>query len=317
MSDNDIFVNDSVPKVKSNIIPKGYVPINLSSAGKLSAPAKIHVRNYNGQDALDLAMATEDDILETLLNVLIGMIYEDVEPNDLHEYDIEEIMLNIFFNFWSSALEYPYTAMDDEFEGIDEIRTARLKKAEEKLIITLTSGQIKTKNLKKEFVEPIVIINDEITYEFTLPRIGHTLTAQELTEDKFVDEEDFFNETSQKLIHNETVIENGGGDLLKVAPSEKRKFLKYQAKRMKYFTSLIQSNLIKSVDGQELINVEDKRNAYLIAPLTVWEKLNKEIKKNAQFGIEHTIKVKSPLTGKDVDRRFQFRFMDFLPPLEP
>lgn len=315
-NEGDIFVNDKETVVTSNKAPKGYVPINLSSAGKLSAPAKIHVRNYNGQDALDLSMATEDDMLETLVDVLVGMIHEDVQPMDLHEFDIEEIMLNVYYNFWSSVLEYPYIPLEDEYENIDEVRAARLKNADEKLIISLNADQIKTKNLKKEFVEPMIIEENEDKYEFILPRIGHALLAKELTEDKFIDEEDLFSEISQNLIHNQSIETTGNGKLIKVGSADKRKFTKYQAKRMKYFTSLVQCQLIKSVDGKELVGIEEKRAAYLIAPLTVWEKLNKEIKEKAQFGIEHKIKVSSPLTGKEVERRFQFRFMDFLPSME-
>lgn len=315
---SDMFVNDEVKKpTKKVVAPKGYVPINLSSAGKLSAPKKIHVRNYNGQDALDLSMATEDDMLETLIDVLVGMIYEDIEPANLHEYDIEEIMLNVYYNFWSSTLEYPYTPLDNEYEGIDIIRAARLKNAEEKLVIALTTNDIKTNNLKPEFVEPIKIKDEDISYEFVLPRIGHALLAKEMTEDKFSDEEDKFSVIQQNLLHNQNIEDSGIGKLIKVSVSDKRKFTKYQAKRMKYFTSLVQCQLINSVDDEELKNIEEKRAAYLIAPLTIWEKFNKYIKKNAQFGIQHTIKIDSPLTGEEVERRFQFRFMDFLPSMEP
>jgi len=318
MSDSIEFVEDNDnKKAKTNKAPKGYMPINLSSNGKLSAPKTIHVRNYNGQDALDLAMATEDDMLETLIDVLVGMIYEDIKPNDLHQFDIEEIMLNIYFNFWSSVLEYPYTPLDNEFKNIDKIRAERIKNQEEKLVVALTANDIKTTNLKSNFKEPIAIEDGGIKYEFILPRIGHSLIAKDLTEDKFEEEEDLYNEVSQKLIHNQSVEENGIGELLKVSSSEKRKFTKYQAKRMKYFTSVNQCQLIKSVDNVELNTIEDKRNAYLVAPLTVWEKLNKKLKENAQFGIEHNIKVKSPLTNEEVERRFQFRFMDFLPSMEP
>lgn len=306
----DMFVNDE-KKVKA-IVPKGYVPINLSSAGKLSAPAKIHVRNYNGQDALDLAMATEDDMLETLIDVLVGMIHEDIQAEDLHEYDIEEIMLNVYFNFWSAALEYPYVPLDNEYDGIDAIRTERLKQDGEKLTIALTSDYIKTKNLSKDFKEPIAIEEDDYEYEFILPRIGHTLLAKEMTEDHFAEEEDLYSEIQQKLLRNEN-----SDTILKVTAADRRKFTKYQSQRMKYFTSLVQCQLIKSANGIELTSVEDKRNAYLVAPLTIWEKLNRYIKENAKFGIEHEIKIKSPLTGKEVERRFQFRFMDFLPSMEP
>ncbi len=318
----NMFVEDEKKKdsarqtAKKDKVPKGYIPINLSSAGKLSAPAKIHVRNYNGQDALDFAMATEDDMLETLIDVLVGMIWEDVEPEDLHEYDIEEIMLNVYYNYWSSVLEYPYVPLDDEYENIDTIRAERLKNDEEKLTVVLTSDHIKTSFLKKEFSEPMIIEADDFKYEFILPRIGHMMLAKEMTEEKFAEEEDYFAIVQQQLAHNEEADGGVKGKLISVSPSVKRKYLKYQSQRMKYFTSLIQCQLIKSADGVELIDIDEKREAYLVAPLSIWEKFNKEIKENAHFGIEHEITVKSPLTGKSIERRFQFRFMDFLPAME-
>ena len=104
---SDLFMNDEKTKteiktrVRPDRIPSGYISINLSSNGKLGVPKKIHVRNYNGQDALDLSMVTDEDVFDTLVKILSDMIYEDIDTDLLHEEDFQEIMLNVFFNFFN------------------------------------------------------------------------------------------------------------------------------------------------------------------------------------------------------------------------
>lgn len=316
---SDIFVEDEkkiIKKEKSKGIPKSYLPIKLSSNGKLGYPSKIHVRNYSGQDALDLAMSTEDTILESLLTVLDNMIYEDIEARLLHEQDIEEIMLNIYFNFWQDYLEYPYTPTEEELKTVSKKRQDALNTGGEKLVVSIRTSQIKTKLLPS--LETPIVITDESdgrTYGFTLPRIGQTLIAKDLTEDKFIEEEDDYSELEQQLKHNEFLMEQGKSLDYKISPSKMRKFQKYQIERLKFFARQQQIQLISEVDGVE-VTAEEAIEEYSTIPLTVWKDYNNYLKENVKFGIDHEIKVTSPLTTKPITRRFQFRFMDFLPTMD-
>lgn len=316
---SDLFINDD-KEIKTRIrpakAPSGYIAINLSSNGKLGVPAKIHVRNYNGQDALDLAMATDEDMFEVLVNVLSDMIYEDIDTDDLHEQDLQEIMLNVYFNFWASHLEYPYIPSEEELLKVDDIRRERIKSGGESLTMKLTSDQIITTNLM-DFEEPIKINMNDSEYSFILPRIGHTLNAKFMTEEKFANDEVKFSDLQVKLENNQERIEKGEPPVFSINPSEKRKFTKYQKDRMKYFTLLIQAQLIQSVEGETFTEIKQKEEAYKIIALDVWREYNKVLKEKAKFGISNTVKVISPLTKELVERRVVFRPMDFLPSMEP
>jgi len=317
---SDIFVGDEkkvIKKEKSKGIPKSYLPIKLSSNGQLGYPSKIHVRNYSGQDALDLAMSTEDTILESLLTVLNNMIYEDVDASTLHEQDIEEIMLNIYFNFWQDYLEYPYMPTEEELKTVSKKRQDALSTGGEKLVVSIRTSQIKTKMLSS-LNTPITITDesDGRTYGFILPRIGQTLIAKELTEDKFIEEEDEYSELEQQLKHNEFLMEQGKPLDYKISPSKMRKFKKYQIERLKFFARQQQIQLISQIDEVD-VSAEEAIEEYSTIPLTVWKDYNTYLKDNVKFGIEHEIKVKSPLTGEDITRSFLFRFMDFLPSMDP
>ena len=316
MSDS-LFINDtksSTVRVRETKVPSGYMPITLSSNGKLGVPRKIHVRNYNGQDALDLAMVTEEDVFDTLVNILSGMIYEDIDTDQLHEEDFQEIMLNIFFNFWSSSIEYPYEPLEEELKAIDPVQAKRITDGEEHLTIALSANDIKTKSLT-DFEEPIKVSVNDIDYTFILPRIGHAINAKFMVEEKFADLEEEFNIIEQQLETNQKLKENNRPIQLPVSVKDRRRFDKYTKDRAKYFTLLTQAQLIKSVDGKELLSVEEKEEAYTIIDLQVWREVNLAMEK-AHFGIEKDITVKSPLTHEEVIRRFQFRWWDFLPSMD-
>ncbi len=315
---SDFFVSDDEKKKEKsvNVIPKSYLPIKLSSNGKLGAPSKIHVRNYSGQDALDLAMSDETNMLESLLTVLDNMIYEDIDVYNFHEQDIEEIMLNIYFNFWKSSIEYPYIVPEDELKTLNSDKRKAIEDGLQKYSVNIDSKSIKTKTLK-DFKEPLIIqVEDsEDTYGFNIPRIGHDLIAKEKTEDKFEDEEDEFYELSEQLQHNQDNAAQGKSIDYKIKPSQVRKFKKYQMNRLKFFTLQKQLLMIDSVNGKT-IDEKDKVQVYNEIPLTVWKEFNTQLKETIKFGVQHDIKVISPVTQKEVTRRFQFRFLDFLPSMD-
>ena len=56
MSNEIEFVDKNDDKSQINQrIPAEYIPVKLSSLGKLDAPNTLHVRDYSGRDALELS----------------------------------------------------------------------------------------------------------------------------------------------------------------------------------------------------------------------------------------------------------------------
>lgn len=288
--------------------PKSYLPVKLSSMGRLSVPAKIHVRNYNGSDAEQLSLASEENILETILDVLSNMIWEDIDPLVLHEKELEEIMFNLFINFWSSSVEkvYPYT--DEELEGLTEKRAEDIKKGNEIPTVLIPYDSVDTIPINENFKEPITILPKNGAVErtkkvsFILPRIGHIVDAKHIVEEKYYEQEERFTPVKRALEKGEEV--------------DDREYTKYLRERMQYFNLLTQCQMISKIDGKKLETIEDKINAYHDIDLDYWSTFDKTVRENANFGIQEEMKVKSPLTGEYVTRRLRFRLMDFLPTMD-
>lgn len=333
MSDQDFFVEkeeekpvqEKVDKKKNEQPPNNYLPIKLSSLGKLSAPKKIHVRNYTGSDARELSLSDEDNILETLLRILRGMIWEDVNPEDLHEKELEEIMMNIYVNFWSSSfVDYPYPYKQEELESLSTEKRKRIENKDEIPRITIPFSLINTETINEEFKEPI---NPKIkkknnligsnTVSFILPRVGHVINAKVITQDKFSDQEEKFASLKRDIEYNSEVDEkNSNAPRRKVDNQQYDEYVKYLKNRVAYFNLLTQCQMLHSFNGKKLTTIDDQLEAYQQVDLLYWSVFNDIIDKYAKFGVQESIEVTSPLTGEKVLRRFQFRLLDYIPTLD-
>ena len=196
--ENDIFIEEKKEKIKKEIkkeekfeskkiIPKEYIPIKLNSLGKLHAPAIIHVRNYNMDDALELSLVDEETALETTIYILNKMIYESFDPVYLHTEELKEILLTVYNNFWSSIIrEFPYPYEVDELEFTDVNTKERIISGKQIPNIDIPIKTIKTKVIHKDFKEPIKIKIGEKEVYFRLSRIKDVLESKNYIEKKYL-----------------------------------------------------------------------------------------------------------------------------------
>lgn len=333
MSEQDFFVSDEETKQetidkkeekKNKQPPKNYLPVKLSSLGKLTAPRKIHVRNYNGADARELALSDEENVLETILDILKGMIWEDVNPEELHEKELEEIMMNIYVNFWSSSLvDYPYPYTEEELQTLPPERRERIKKGEEIPKVVIPHSALDTNIMNEQFKEPITptVKNEKIASEgkvsFILPRIGHIVKAKQMVEEEYAEEEEKYAKIRHDIEYNQRLEQqNSPAPKREISEDDYDAYYKYLKRRMSYFNLLIQCQMIHSLNGSKLETIEDKMDAYKRTDLIYWSIFNRIIHEYATFGIKEDIEVVSPFTGDNVIRRFQFRLMDFIPTMD-
>lgn len=316
------FVDESVEaKVEEKLeMPIGLLEVSLSSDGALNYPSKLHFRDYTYDDALQLGMSTEENVLENMIKILNGCVYEKFDCADLHEKDLEEILVNMFFNFWGKTLEKEYDCDDEELsvlkdknkELFDAIM-GRVRPATIELTASDLSGA--TEMIDPSFKEPIVVAHPKTSKRimFQLPRIRHLFIAKEIVEKKYFREEQKFSKLEKTLKYNSEIDRLGLDKPYKsVDPEELKGYENYLADRAKDFLRLRQAQLIVGIDGKKNENVNECLEAYKLVDINTWKLYNSIIEKY-RFGIKDSFDVTSPITGKRVTRGFVFQPLDFLP----
>jgi len=333
MSDEvkDFFVNDEENKQqeiqkskkkdqRSDIVPNDYIKVKLSTCGKLSAPPIVHVRDYSGEEAFKLSLMNDDNMVETIIDVINNLLYEDFDAGKFHEREVEEILLNIHANFWDSTISYNYEPTEEELNELKESDSEKLKKIQnsnEPLKVAIPITNIETKPLPDNFSEPISIKDKNIKVQFILPRIEHILETSKYLQTKFAQEDQKFATLKQIISHNDRMKrERKFNEIEYISEDKMQEYNNYQIRRTREYILIQQSLLIKKINNQKLITINEKRKAYERIPQRLWDVLGNILNKDLFFGVQREVKVKSPLTNKKVTRRFQFRLLDFIPTLE-
>jgi len=293
------------------IVPPEYLTIKLSSLGKLSVPHVLHFRDYSVDDAMKIGLTTDDNILETLVGILNGMIYEEFDCNNLHESELEEIMLNIFANFWGVMLrDYPFPFTNEEYNALPEETKEKYKKNFPKVDISLK--KLSNKLIPDQFKEPFKISNDKVEVKFMLPRVGHIFIATDYCEKKYMKEEQLFHKIAEAVKYN-----NNTEDESKHKPidsAELVEYSKYLKIRMEDYLNCQRSFTIVKYGDKDLkdVSIEERIGFYKKISFQMWSIVAK-VFEDMSFGIDHDIEVISPIDKKPTIRRFSFRPLDFVP----
>jgi len=301
-------------KQKDNSIPADYIPIRLSSNGKLSMPETLHVKDYNGEDALNIATtsASERTMLNGIVRVLESIVYEDIDARKMHEKEAEELLLNVRLNFWDSQMEVEYPYEEDELQYMkDKTLIEKVLKGEHTLTCSVPIKNINPKPLDPKFKEPIVIKTEDHTYKFVLPRIGDYFILQSFVEKKYEKQIQYFSKLEDDLRFNNQIKKFNPDGEKPISVELKEAYLEYVTQRNNDTLAVKQALLITHVDGIALDTTEEKIIAYRSIPFSVWEQIA-TVMEEYNFGVQPEVKVISPITGKEEIRRFQFRFQDYL-----
>ena len=309
---------ESTPVEDTNTVaesksPSGYVPVKLSSNGRLGVPSVIHVKDYTGRDVLDMSMSTNDNQLETLANVIKNITYEDIDVENLHENDLEEILINVYLNFWANALtDIPFPVNKEDLETLTDKQQADLESGDWKPTVDLPLKNLETKLLDDKFKEPIKIQHGGRSVTFVLPRIGHLIRAGKLVSRKYIKEESRWNKVTNTLRQSKVALQEADGLLRDMLGEEYFDYIEYTRRKTADLLLVKQAMCIVAVDDEVKQSVDEKIKAYDDVTLTMWQKLA-EIQQDFPFGVNHEIEVVSPLDNKLVVRRFSFRLQDFFP----
>jgi hypothetical protein len=327
---------ESLVEKSKLLIPNEYIPIYLSSEACINAPKLLHFRDYSMDDALELNVLDEDDQLKAFVKVLNNIVWEDFDCANLHVKEMMEIVYTLHANYIGTNIEKSYHLDETLPEGKEE---GQLDYKDNIVSIELPLKCIARHSInedakgkkrpEKERFKKTFTVTDKDTKSkivFRLVTLKDILVSQELCKEKYKEQEkEFFfaKKTLNKIraIKDEVERDNKLEELLdNDEEGIYDAYYEYQINYEKDYARMLQAfaivKYISYVDGKEVIQelqtIEERLDIYRqhIAR-TMWTQYN-EIVTEYDFGIVENVTFFSDALQKNITRRFQFQYLDFL-----
>ena len=310
--------------------PAGYMPIELSTKGKLHAPKLFHIRNFKTNEIMALSLTEDRDLPLRLVDLLNDMIYEEgVDVSKFHEREVVETMVKLYASFYSPIFrDVVFPIQEDDLQHLRD----NLPKVEaEKQIKDLLEGRWKPlvdidiiNNVhtydEVEKLKPSVTITDKKTgfsVAFRLPLYGDLAVVKRWLNEAFADEEKSFVAIKQKLEVRERMLdrlrEGVDIDMSKipyVSDDEENNYREFALKQASVAVEVIRALHLSMFDGEDVSEKSIVDRVALVQDPRLDARVTKKLDKyfsDLHFGIKEDVDMINPLTGKPCTRRFSFR----------
>ena len=275
-----------------------YVPVKLSSMGKLGLPAVIHVRDYSYSDALRLATAsTNVEVIKAITEVIDSITEEDIELDRLTSQDVLEILMTVQGTWYSPTMEFPYF-VDETLPEEELHKKENISKA------TIRINSIITKPFPEKKVPFEVKKDDDFIAEVDIPRFYNEVFVNQYIEQKYAEEDNKMEPLEKKIRENTNSLE------------EYKTYMAYRERRTSDLIKALQAVQILSMNGKELKTLKERIDALDEFPVRAWNVANSYIQNELDFGVQTEVTFTCTVTGKTITRRFPFRIVDFIPSVE-
>ncbi len=290
----------------SSKIPPNYIPITLKSNGKLGYPKVLHFRNFSMDELIDIATSSKQKLLLTIIRCLNQMVYEGYDLSNLHEKDMEVIMLTLYVNFQSSYLmERPYLIDENLKDPWVESNV---------LYTNIDLTKLELIDIPDTFRNPFTIENKlGMKAEFSMPRVSNIIIAEEYVNKKYGTEERKFSKLQADIEKNEKIKEES-----KKVPIDAELYKEYGeflTMKNREFLKILQAQMLVAYGSKKLETIEEKLNANRNVDVSMWREYNKYIRAN-NFGINTVVKFRSRELDEVIERRFLFQLLDFIPTMD-
>lgn len=318
---------------RSDDIPLGYTAIELSTKGKLGAPKIFHIRNFKTGDLIDLSLTSRDDLPESVVKMIDGMIFEKaVSIKNFHEKEVIELLVRLFMIYFAPNIDVDFDVLDEDLDYLkdkipyeDYIETLKdldTKKWKPQTNIDLT--KIKTYDLDEKF-SPIVTIASKRTgekFKFSFPKFGDILIVKKFLKLKFEKEEKQF-ASLRRMISFQEEMENKfrNGEMIdlnkvpNVPESEMQRLHEFDIEKAVYAMDLIRAVQIIGYNGKDLSKMSLIEKLEVLDTTVLDHNINTKLEKyysSLKFGINDMIDMYNPIKKITESRRFSFRLMDIL-----
>jgi hypothetical protein len=310
-------------------VPPGYIPIELSTNGKLGVPKVVHIRNFTTGDLVELSLYSTDIVPEKLISVINSLSFDKIDVGTWPDRSIIELMVKMYMNYFTPMMYniyFPWDETDLEFlnnagrhEEADALEKGKLKPE-----IDLDLRNLNFINLN-DSIKSFVIIKKKAT-QFSnaleakflaYPRFGDIVLVKKAVEDRFYEEDKKYAKVKQDVSIIDRYIEEGRSvDIIGVVdPLLYAAWQKHEFNKSLYLIKSTQALYLHSFNGRDLSNASiDEKIKVLDNPefdIKIGRVIEQQYNK-LNFGIDPIIKVKNPFTGLICDRRFSFRIVDIL-----
>ena len=312
-------------------IPAGYIAVELSTEGEYYAPKVFHMRNFNTEDVLNLAISDDNEVIVRTANMLDDLIWEDnVSVKDFTDKEVTETVFTLYKTFYNPIMkgqEYTPTKEDMEF-------LAKQNGGKESAEFKQIERDLKTGKWKPTFD---IDLNKVVPYKrpekttkvatvkkpngfsckYAMPRYGDTVVLKTYVEEHWADEDRMFEPITQMLKDEQDMKrrfrEGENINLMSIPRPTKEDMKRYNDYVMRRnafsMTALRALHLIEYRDQDVSgLSLDEKYEMAQDAELDLptFKKIN-ETFSNVKIGLPDKIKVISPITNQEVEYEYSFR----------
>lgn len=330
MNENNLILRSLQEEIfnvdKESNIPSGYLKVELSTKGKLRAPATVHVRNFKVKDIISLSLTSEQDLPQRLIQILNEAIYEDVDVGEWHEKEVEELMFNIFATFYKSKLTdvvFPYTEEDLDFlrssDVTKELYDGIISKEWTPRTTIDLNQDVHTYDLPEDFKPQITITNKKTGFGVTFDYIKYRdqIIIRKWIDKIYKNETFKFKKIEEQLNYNERLLIQSKEDpevlskLIPIDPVLEDEYKEYLAKKLQTALEVVRIISICNFNGEDVSNlsIDEKYERFANDARIDYGMITKLEKRQSKqlIGLKPEVSMWNPIKNERCLRRFSFR----------
>lgn len=327
---------EEAKKQSTRDIPSGYIPVELSTEGKLYAPAKFHIRNFTTEDLMGIAFTDDEQLPIKVIDMVDKLVYEDdVSVKDFHEAEVIETLKILYETFYSPVIkdaEYKPTKEDLEWlannhggEDSEEYRALERSLSSKKWApkVDIDLSKVSTYKLPENFKSRATIKKKNgFTCVYSMPKYGDVITLKEFTDLIFSEKDKQFASISRTLKFKQDSEERwrrGENINLASIPQVPKKQLEeyneYTLERSVFLMIALRALHLEEINGQDLSRVPlEKRFELAKDPELDYSTFKKvsETFANYPIGVNNKVPIINPITNVPGEYEYPFRLLDIL-----
>jgi hypothetical protein len=311
-------------------VPLSYLPIELSTNGRLGVPKVVYCRNFNTEDILTLSMLAENILPERVIAVLNSLMYGDVDVASWPEKTIIELLVQIYANYFTPVLfevRFPWNESDITWleEKGDIKKVEQLQKGLWIPRIDLDLRTCVTINSLNENVKETVTITKKdkegkvlLKAKFiSYPKYGDVLIIRKEVQNKFQESDKKYSKI-QRLSETYSTYIDQDRDISTLPNLDTMEYLEWQNAELQKNIYLADATLalyLLEFNGEDVSGLPLSEKVQILKrpefDVNISAKINKHYN-SLKFGIDPEIHVKNPITGENCTRRYSFRPYDII-----
>lgn len=344
MSNEKEEIAQTINEIKEEqIIPPGYVTIELSTKGKFGAPKKFHMRNFLTEDLVGLSLLDDDSKVQIkVLEMLQALVWEkDVKIADFHEKEVVETIIRLYRKFFQTKLKDVIWELTDEDKDVIaaemggkenpqyKARIAAIERGDEKPLFDIDLNKLEFYNVDEVKVTGTARVKrmldgKEFVVEYSYPKYGDAVLLRNFMYElpEFKEGEKRYRSIRENVKFRQRMEqewrEGHNVDLTRLpqfTEHDMDEFRKYEEKKAIFATRCVKALHLKTIDGTDVSNLPlEKKLEYADDPRLdhqTFTQINK-VYEGLQIGVNENIKAVDPYTRKVTSIKYPFRVFPLL-----